>query len=795
MTPHQFVEKWKKASDLSERSACQQHFLDLCDMLGEPKPADADPVGKWFTFEKGLTTTEDRKGFADVWRRDCFGWEYKGKHKDLKAAYQQLLKYREALLNPPLLVVCDLNRFEIHSNFPNTVKRVHAFDLGGLPDPKNVDALRWAFARPSHFDPKTTQEQVTEDIAGRFCKLADGMRGRQVEPDAAAHFLVKLMFCMFAEDIDLLPDRLFTATVRAARSDPARLSGLLADLFGKMAAGGYFGTHEVPHFNGGLFADAAVVELTKDEITELLECAGSDWSAVEPSTFGTLFERTLNPDKRGQLGAHYTSRADIETLLNPVLRDPLAREWEAVRNKADALWDRSKTLTAGGEAWKKARLAWEQGVNDFRHRLSDVTVLDPACGSGNFLYVALNVLLDLEKQTLTYLTGKDQRQRFPNVLPAQLRGIETNVYAQELAQVVIWIGYLQWNRFNGFVGPTDPILGTMENIRRADAILDLSDPDHPTEPDWPDAEFVVGNPPFLGGKMLRANLGDGYVDALFRVWGKRVEPRADLCCYWFEKARAMTERGRVRRAGLLATQGIRGGANRKTLDRVKQTGDIFFAVSDRDWVLDGASVHISMVGFDDGRETVRVLDDRPVATINPNLTAAADTTTARRLAENAGTGFMGDTKGGPFDIPFALARTLLDTPNVNGRPSSDVVTPWCNGLDVTRRTRDMWVIDYPIGTAEADASLYDTVYGVLKPLAEAARIASRSKVKAWWLHERPAGGHAGGAGPVGAVRRNPERDQAPAVRLDDGSDARGPPAHRLRPVRRLLVRRAALADP
>src|SRR5206468_6473133 len=141
-----------------------------------------------------------------------------------------------------------------------------------------------------------------------------------------------------------------------------------------------------------------------------------------------------------------------------------------------------------------------------------------------------------------------------------------------------------------------------ENIQNADAILDLTDPANPVEPDWPPAEFIVGNPPFLGGKLLRTNLGDAYVDALFRLWGDRVRPEADLCCYWFEKARAMIEAGKTQRAGLLATQGIRGGANRATLERIKRTGDIFFAISDRHWVLDGASVHISIVGFDDGTD-------------------------------------------------------------------------------------------------------------------------------------------------------------------------------------------------
>ncbi len=539
MNPQAFVQKWKVASGLTERAACQSHFNDLCDLLGEPKPTDADPSGSWFTFEKGVTTSENRKGYADVWRRNFFGWEYKGKHKDLSAAYQQLLKYREALLNPPLLVVCDLDRFEVHTNFPNTVKQVYRFDLDALAEPASLKILRDLFRDPDQLRPGTTPAQVTAHIATRFTKLAQGMRQRGVPADRAAHFLMKLMFCMFAEDIGLLNPGLFTRTVTNARSDPARLSKLLGLLFRSMEAGEPFGPEDVFRFNGGLFADADVVELTRDEVGELLDCAHADWSQVEPSVFGTLFERCLDPDNRTALGAHYTSRDDINTLLDPVLNAPLRREWDAVRAAADALWEKARKAKVGS----KPRVAFERCVNDFVFRLAHATVLDPACGSGNFLYVALNILLDLEKEVLTYLADKDQRQRIPVVRPTQLRGIERNPYARELAQVVIWIGYHQWMKFNGFLPPLDPVLEPMDNIERRDAILDLSDPAHPKEPDWPDAEFIVGNPPFLGDKKMRGELGDEYVDALRQLYEGRLPGQSDLCCYWFEKARAIIKTG------------------------------------------------------------------------------------------------------------------------------------------------------------------------------------------------------------------------------------------------------------
>ncbi|HEX7378995.1 MAG TPA: type IIL restriction-modification enzyme MmeI, partial [Pirellulales bacterium] len=317
MTPQEFVVKWKQAN-LSERSACQQHFLDLCDVLGQPKPAAADPDGAFYTFERGVNKTGGGKGWADVWFRGHFGWEYKGKHKDLAAAYAQLLLYREALENPPLLVVCDLDRFEIHTNFTGTAKRVYAFDLDHLAEPENLDTLRKLFTAPDALRPGQTTESVTRQAAERFGLLADGMRVRGIVAQQAAHFLMKLMFCMFAEDIGLLgtaDQRLFKRVLANSRDNPPRLAEHLRLLFQAMATGGYFGADTILHFNGGLFADADVIELRPDEIKELILVNEYDWASVEPSIFGTLFERTLDPAKRSQIGAHYTSREDILTLL------------------------------------------------------------------------------------------------------------------------------------------------------------------------------------------------------------------------------------------------------------------------------------------------------------------------------------------------------------------------------------------------------------------------------------------------------------------------------------------------
>jgi hypothetical protein len=421
------------------------------------------------------------------------GWEYKGKHKDLKAAYQQLLKYRESLENPPLLVVSDLDRFEIHTNFTGTVKKVHAFGLDDLADSRNVLLLRHVFTDPESLRPGKTRHAITEEVAGRFARLADALGRRGIAPDRAAHFLMQLMFCMFAQGIELLPHELLTRTLEAGKGQPARLSKLLAGLFHSMQTGEPFGADAILRFNGGLFADSRVIDLLPEEIDEVHEAALCDWSSVEPTIFGTLFERSLDPSKRSQIGAYYTSRTDIETVLKPVLLAPLEREWAEVKERADKLWVKVREGARGGKTRKtdsRALRQFRQLIEGFADRLTHVTVLDPACGSGNFLYVAIHLLLDLEKEVRNYAADHDL-PAIPLVRPTQLFGLEINPYAQQLAQVVLWIGYLQWNHFNGYQAPLDPVLDPFENILHTDSVLDLSDPANPKEPDWPPSSSLA----------------------------------------------------------------------------------------------------------------------------------------------------------------------------------------------------------------------------------------------------------------------------------------------------------------
>jgi type II restriction/modification system DNA methylase subunit YeeA len=376
----------------------------------------------------------------------------------------------------------------------------------------------------------------------------------------------------------------------------------------------------------------------------------------------------------------------------------------------------------------------------FAEQVSKVRVLDPACGSGNFLYVALKSLLDLEKQISTFAATNGLSGFLPKTDPSQLFGIEINVYAHELASVVVWIGYIQWQHDNGFNFGSSPILKPLTNIRRMDAVLAHDRAGKLAEPNWPDAEVAIGNPPFVGGKKMRTELGDKYVDDLFTLWNGRVPREADFVTYWFEKARANIESGKINRAGLLATQGIRGGANRKVVDRIKESGDIFWAQSDRDWVLDGANVHISMIAFDNGADLQRQLDGKSVKNVNSDLTSTSDLTKALRLAENAGLAFMGVTRIGPFEVESSLASDLLALPlNPNGKPNSDVVRRWANGLDLTRRPRDMWIIDFGVDMSEADAALYEAPFELVKERVLPARRHNNREIYRlkWWLFGEP----------------------------------------------------------
>jgi type II restriction/modification system DNA methylase subunit YeeA len=731
MTPDDFITKWR-AVELKERSASQSHFNDLCRLLDLPDPLTADPKGEWFAFEHGVAKAGGGEGWADVWRKDCFGWEYKGKRKDLKAALNQLLGYSQSLGSPPLLIVSDTDRIEVHTNWNNTVQKTYALALEDLRDAGNRDLLRACFTDPDRLKPAQTRQDLTEAAAQKFVAIAERLRQRGHDPHAVAHFVNRLVFCMFAEDVHLLPEKIFSQMIDACQGVNAHLfQDNAAILFKAMREkGGKVGFTPIEWFNGGLFDDDQALPLTYADIDDLKRAAHLNWSDIDPSIMGTLFERGLDPDKRSQLGAHYTDRDKIMMIVTPVIVQPLLAEWAEVLA-------RIRTLIEGG---RKGAVDKAQALKSgFLERLARFRVLDPACGSGNFLYLALQALKDIEHRVNLEAEGLGLQRDLPRTGPENMLGIELNPYAAELARVSVWIGDIQWVRRNGGEVAKNPILRKLDTIECRDAVLNADG----TRAEWPRADVAVGNPPFLGSKRLRAELGDASVEALFTAYRGLVRPEADLVCYWFARAWEQVSKGELVRAGLVSTNSIRGGANREVLKSIADNGRIFSAWGDEAWTVDGAAVRVSLICFDTDKAGPAQLDGIEVAEIHADLTArqadgaGVDLTKADRLTENRGVAFMGDTKGGAFDIPGETAREMLRRPlNPNGRPNSDVLRPWVNGMDITRRPSDKWIIDFGWSMTESEASLYEEPFRHCLLFVKPARDKNRRHTYRinWWRH-------------------------------------------------------------
>ena len=721
MTPAEFIAKWKDIT-FGEKQASQEMFLDICALVGHPTPVEyGNPEA--FTFEKWVPG-----GFADAYLEERFGWEFKGDDADLDAALNQLLRYQVYLKTPPLLIVSSFKTIRIRTNFPGMATELHEIPVSRLDEPENLNKLRYAFHAPVEFRPDRSVDTVTRETTELFHSIVEDMELHNEDPEKLARYLNQIVFCLYADAAGLLPDNLFTGIVRQYYRKPREFAEVIRDLFERMADGGRFGAVAIPHFNGNLFDHTEAVELSAVALQRLVEAANKNWQDIEPSIFGTLFERALDASKRSQLGAHYTSAEDIMLVVEPVVMAPLRREWETVRREVDNLIS------------EEDRDGAEVRLERFRRRLFEVTVLDPACGSGNFLYLALRSLLDLEKEVIDFAAARRLSDLKPRVKPDQMLGLEVNPYAAAIARTALWIGYIQWHKANGFDYNDRPILTPLHTIHQTDAILDLSDPANPKEPEWPAAEFIVGNPPFLGRGGLRSLLGDAYTDSLYKVYGGRLPKTSDICCYWLEKARKCIEEGKSQRAGLLATQGVRGKDNRTVLERIKESGDIFMAYPDREWMLDGATVHISIVGFDNGGEGERVFDGDVVdVRINANLTVGADLSRASVLQENSGLSFEGPSPKAPFDISPELAARMLAQPlNVNGRPNSDVVRPVLNARDITQRARGMFTIDFGMmGIDEADR--YEMPFEHIKQYVYPKRLEKSQEPhrNRWWQYARP----------------------------------------------------------
>ena len=530
MQAQDFVAKWGPggpAHALGERAGAQAHFIDLCRMLGVPEPAEPER----YCFERGLTKTGSATartdGFADVWLRGHFAWEYKAPGRSLEAALKQLMMYALPLESPPLLVVSDRRHIEVHTHFTGTPSERHVFLLEEMVRPDVQQRLRWLWTDPERYRPRRSTRDITEEAARTFAGSAKRLRDAGVPAQQVSHFLTQCVFCFFAEDTGLLPGRLFERLVGVATT-PEKLRAQLSKLFESMRNGGLFGVDDVPWFNGGLFAAVDVPPLAADDVAALRAGSALDWSAIDATIFGTLFERGLDPAKRSQLGANFTDPGTIMRLVEPVVQRPLLAEWAACRVKIDeslARRDQLRTEAATVPSTTKAlkdkfarlRTRANEAERDaqglfagFLERLRNYRVLDPACGSGNFLYLALKCLKDIEHQVNLDAEALGLQRQHDVTGPHNVLGIELNEYAAELARVTVWIGELQWRIQRGYPFKLNPVLEPLDHVECRDAVLV---PDG-REAAWPTADVVVGNPPFLGTKKQWGELGVQYSERL-----------------------------------------------------------------------------------------------------------------------------------------------------------------------------------------------------------------------------------------------------------------------------------------
>ncbi len=793
MTPEQFIAHWKNNAT-TERAGAQQHFSDLCDLLGVEKPRDPEN----YCFERGAGKSSGGNGWADVWKRGHFGWENKKPGRDLNAALKQLTDYALQLENPPLLVVCDRERIVIHTAFTGYPDEAREIRIDQLIEPEARQILKWVFTDPEKLRPEKSTAAITAQAAGQFAQLAAAMRSRGEDGQHVAHFLVQCLFCMFAEDENLLPAGIFTDLLKNAGSDTEKAGRRIEKLFTAMQKkGGDYGDHDIAWFNGGLFSarDTApgapgtarpkslknieIPPLTAADLTALHRAAADmDWRAIDPTIFGTLFERGLDPAARAPLGAHYTDTGTIAKLIEPLVSEPLAAEWAKVRPVLAAGQGHGPKSKEG----KAARAAYQS----FLLRLNHYRVLDPACGSGNFLYLALKALRDIEKRA--HVDAQEfglQPELSMQTGPHNILGLEINEFAAELARVTVWIGDIQWCRRNGYPHAINPILKPLDGIEHRDALLTFTPAAIPavtvipealignpapnsdqaskanlsdeldsrrrgndgaplvSEAEWPTADVIVGNPPFLGGSVMRGELGDEYVETLRKIYDGRVPGGADLVTYWFEKARAQIEAGKLQGAGLVSTNSIRGGANRKVLERIVETTRIFEAWSDEEWINDGAAVRVSLLGFGPIFPVDRSnrLDGAKVMSIHADLTASEglDLTKAKSLVENLCTSFQGASKKAKFEISQELALEWLKQPNPNGKPNSNIVKPWANGFELARGPQRQWIIDFGNEMSEAEASMYEAPFDYVTGKIKAERLTKSEPALRdyWWRFGRP----------------------------------------------------------
>nr|WP_309509640.1 DNA methyltransferase [Hymenobacter sp. KCTC 23674] len=763
------------------------------------RPGQTEPNAE--RAELGLPPEKYRQGHAT---RGTSKWR-----QVMEAARQQALGYVRALPasepRPPFIVVVDVGYcLDLYSNFagvgdnyvPFPDSQTYRIALADLADEAVLKRLQLLFTDPQQLDPSRRAAQVTRQLAGQLAALSAQLERAGYASEVVAQFLMRCLFTMFAEDASLIPKASFSGLL-ASYATTEELRQLLPDalesLWHTMDTGGFAPDlrARLRRFNGRLFHSARALPLTAAQLTLLHEAAQADWTEVEPAIFGTLLERALDPRERHRLGAHYTPRRYVERLVVPTVLDPLRREWAAAQAASARRLDDEDAKGARTELMK------------FLTRLTSVKILDPACGTGNFLYVTLEHLKRLEGEVLTAINGFGQTGLLDlgagsTVSPRQLLGLELNPRAAAIADVVLRIGYLQWHlRTHGLTQLAEPLLDSYQNIRQQDAILQHAPPaprldaqgravtrwdglttkphpatgkpvpdeaaqvpvfDYPTpQPaEWPAADFLVGNPPFLGDKAMRGALGDGYVEALRKAYRGRVPESADLVMYWWDHAARMVQAGQAERFGFITTNSITQTFNRRLIQQhlanTEQPLSLAFAIPDHPWVeaTDGAAVRVAItVGVAGagqpgtlaevlrevtvaGEEAPAVELGEQVGVLNADLTVGADVSSAQQLRANAGLSSNGMMLAGAGFIITAEEAAQLGLGTTPGLESR--IRPYRNGKDLTTRPRGVYLLDM-FGLTEAQflttyPNLYQWLVEQVKPERDHN---NRKRLKEiWW---------------------------------------------------------------
>ena len=675
-----FIDRWQHSSG-NERANYQMFFSELCDALGVTRPdAKGSVTDDPYCFDKDITiyhpSGKKTPGYIDFYKADHFlieakqGGDRPGKGtarrgtnsylRAMEAAFVQAIAYtRNVSSKPPFLLTCDIgDHFELWLGFNGDYGGYGArrdIALTDLRQPEIFDLFVDIFTDPQKRNPEKIAAKVTREVAADLAELSKRLEGLH-QPQEVAHFLMRCIFTMFAEDVGLLKEHLFTEALETRwLLNPKTFKPEVESLWQAMNDGTAFGFYgRLLKFNGGLFAESKAFDLTTDQLEVLLRAAKREWREVEPAIFGTLLERALDTKERSKLGAHYTPRSYVERLVRPVVMEPLREDWLLVETEVTRLLGLKEEQPTKGQREKAAI-----EIRKFLQRLQEVRILDPACGSGNFLYVTLDLLKTLEQEVqmrLLDVLGKvttDLLEEFDprlagrkQVNPSQFLGIEINPRAAAIAELVIWIGYLQWHfKRYGTTPPPEPILQDFHNIEFRDAVLaydgmepdidpktgqersrwggrnmhhpvtgkDVPDPSdqvpiyrylNPRPAEWQEVDYIVSNPPFIGTKKVKEILGNEYIDALRKSYPK-IPETIDYVMYWWYKCGLLICSSSIKSFGLITTNSIRQIENRKIIQAYTQNNSLHLhlAIPDHPWVDEedkSASVRISMTGAKKG---------------------------------------------------------------------------------------------------------------------------------------------------------------------------------------------------